>query len=165
MGKVSRRSAGENESIDWKKASRNSLQRIFRQVMRKKLGSMDILARTTFSTYKAYQEVLGDGATAGTRRKRRRSAQSTGFLVFISDGAWICFSFTLHTDFSIWSWASLLMVEASGLGQAMVVVLLLADGCGRRRWSQFMEAKRGAGSPVKTALLRLVAKESAVDGG
>jgi hypothetical protein len=28
-----------------------------------------------------------------------------------------------------------------------------------------MEAKRGAGSPVKTALLRLVAKVSAVDGG
>ncbi|KAG6787899.1 hypothetical protein POTOM_003945 [Populus tomentosa] len=47
----------------------------------------------------------------------------------------------------------------------MVVVLPLADGCGRRRWSQFMEAKRGAGFPVKTALLRLVAKESAVDGG
>ena len=59
MGKVSRRSAVENESIDWKKASRNSLQRIFRQVMGKKLGSMDILASTTFSTYKAYQEVLG----------------------------------------------------------------------------------------------------------
>jgi len=107
-------------------------------------------------------------------------------------------SFTLHTDLSIWSWASLLMVEASGscrcgedlletmvveekllplalflwrdwccsrLGQAMVVVLLLADGCWRRRWGQFMEAKRGAGSPVKTTLLRLVAKESAVDGG
>jgi hypothetical protein len=40
----------------------------------------------------------GDGATAGTRRKiRRRRAQSTGFLVFISDGAWICFSLLLST--------------------------------------------------------------------
>ncbi|KAL3609424.1 hypothetical protein D5086_000444 [Populus alba] len=145
MGKVSRRSAGENESIDWKKASRNSLQRIFRQVMGKKLRSMDILASTTFSIYKAYQEVLGVKVPEPAKNP----------------------PINTHGSFNL-ELASLLMVEASGSGQCgedLLETMNVEEKLLRRRWGQFMEAKRRAGSPVKTALLRRVAKESAVDGG
>ncbi|KAJ7009966.1 hypothetical protein NC653_000624 [Populus alba x Populus x berolinensis] len=138
MGKVSRRSAGENESIDWKKASRNSLQRIFRQVMGKKLRSMDILASTTFSIYKAYQEVLGVKVTVPPPAPEGIEEEDVP------------------------------NPPASGSGQCgedLLETMNVEEKLLRRRWGQFMEAKRRAGSPVKTALLRRVAKESAVDGG